>query len=244
VSSYSSARWQTAIGRARRFLADRLDPHSHLGLGLTLRLLLFLGAVWAFSGVLDAVLDNETLVRVDSVVETWFHTHATPTGLAIFTIVTQLGSPVFADALIVIVAFYLWRVREWLLLWSWLAATVGGKALDLLLKNTIHRSRPQYAAAYLTGDSYSFPSGHTVNATICYLFLAYIVVVRSGASSRAGKVAFLAAGAIIVAVAVSRVYLGKHYPSDVIGGFAAGLAWLSLCGVTHSILTPSARRKA
>jgi undecaprenyl-diphosphatase len=232
------------LGRAKRFLADRLDPQSHLGLGLTLRLLLFLGAVWAFSGLLDAVLDNDTLVRIDVVVEAWFHAHSSKIGIAIFTVVTQLGSPVFADVLIVLVGIYLWRVRDWLLLWTWLAAAAGGKAVDLLLKNTVHRSRPQYAAAYLAGDSYSFPSGHAMNATICYLFLAYVIVMRSNGSSRVRSVAFLVAAVLIVVVAVSRVYLGKHYPSDVIGGIAAGLAWLSLCGVTHSIVTHARIPKA
>lgn len=225
------------IGRTKRFVVNRLDPHSHLGLGLTLRLLLFLLAVWAFSGLLDAVLDNETLVRTDRTVERWFHAHTTPTGVAIFSVVTQLGSAVFADVLIVVVAIYLWRVREWLLLWTWLAAAAGGKAVDLVLKNTIHRSRPEYAAAYLTSESYSFPSGHAMNATICYLFLAYIIAVQPNVSGRARRIAFTAAGVIIVVVAVSRVYLGKHYPSDVLGGFVAGLAWLSLCGVSHSILS-------
>lgn len=200
--------------------------------------------MWAFGGLLDGVLDNDTLVRIDRVVAAWFHARTTSAGIAIFTILTQLGSPVFADVLIVIVAIYLWRVREWLLLWTWLAAAAGGKGVDLLLKNTVHRSRPQYAAAYLTGDSYSFPSGHAMNATICYLFLAYILVARSNDSTRVRRIAFTTAVAIIVVVALSRVYLGKHYPSDVIGGIAAGLAWLSLWGVTHSIVSHRRMPKA
>lgn len=232
---FDSPRWQSTIGRTRRFVSDRLDPHSHLGLGLTLRLLLFVGAIWLLSGLLDAVLDNETLVRVDRVVEDWFHLHATAAGLAVFSVVTQLGSPV-ANVLIAVVAIYLWRVREWLLLWTWLAATLGGKVIEFVLKDTVHRTRPQYAAAYLNGRSYSFPSGHTMGATICYLFIAYIIARRPHASRTIARVAFAAAMIIIVAVAFSRLYLGVHYPSDVAGGFAAGLAWLSLCGVTRTVL--------
>lgn len=237
----ASRRLQRAIVDARQFVAARLDRRSHLGLGLTMRLLLFSGAVWAFSGLLDAVLDNETLVRIDRVVEAWFHVHATATGLGIFNVVTQLGSPV-ANTLIAVVALYLWRARERLLLWTWLAATLGGKVIEFVLKDTVHRTRPQYAAAYLNGQSYSFPSGHTMGATICYLFIAYIVARRPDVSRTARRLAFTAAALIIAAVAFSRLYLGVHYPSDVAGGFAAGLAWLSLCGVTREIVTH--RRRA
>jgi undecaprenyl-diphosphatase len=126
-------------------------------------------------------------------------------------------------------------VREWLLLWTWLAATLGGKVVEFVLKDTVHRTRPQYAAAYLNGRSYSFPSGHTMGSTICYLFIAYIIARRSSAAMT-GRIAFAVAALIIVAVAFSRLYLGVHYPSDVAGGFAAGLAWLSLCGVTRSLV--------
>jgi membrane-associated phospholipid phosphatase len=231
-------RWRRFAADTKRFVAARLDPRSHLGLGLTLRLLLFILAVWALGGLLDAVLDNETLVRIDRVVEAWFHVHATAGGLAFFNAVTQLGSPV-ANVLIAVVALYLWRVREWLLLWTWLAATLGGKVIEFVLKDTVHRTRPQYAAAYLNGQSYSFPSGHTMGATICYFFIAYIVATRSHVSRVVGRIAFIAAGIIVVAVAFSRLYLGVHYPSDVAGGFAAGLAWLSLCGVTRRIVHQS-----
>lgn len=226
---------QSGIALTKRFIADRLDPRSHLGLGLTLRLLLFLAAVWTFSGLLDAVLDREWLVRLDLAVESWFHTHATATGLAIFNVVTQLGSPV-ANVLIPIVAIYLWRVRKRLLLWTWLAATLGGKVIEFVLKDSVHRSRPQYAAAYLNGRSYSFPSGHTMGSTICYLFIAYIIAQRPQTAPAARRVAFGAAMAIIILVAFSRLYLGVHYPSDVAGGFAAGVAWLSLCGVTRHLV--------
>lgn len=231
----SSGRWRRGVGYTKQFIAERLDPKSHLGLGLTLRLLLFVAAVWAFSGLLDAVLDNETLVRIDRIVEAWFHVHATATGLAIFDVVTQLGSPV-ANALIAVVAIYLLVMRDWLLLWTWLAATLGGKVIEFALKDTVHRTRPQYAAAYLHGHSYSFPSGHAMTSTICYLFIAYIIARRPHVSSAVGKLAFISAGVIIVAVAFSRLYLGVHYPSDVAGGLAAGLAWLSLCGVTRQIV--------
>jgi undecaprenyl-diphosphatase len=218
--------------RARAFLAARFDPKSQLGLGLTASFVIFALAVWALSGLLDAVLDNETLVRIDFSVASWFHAHATATGLAIFNAITQLGSPVVV-VIVIVVALYLWRRREMLLLWNWLGANLGGKALQYVLKNTVHRSRPQYGATYLNGHSYSFPSGHTMSATVCYLLLAYLIASRVNARSRRRWLAFGIAAAIVVAVGLSRLYLGVHYPSDVLGGVAASVAWLAVCGATR-----------
>lgn len=221
--------------RVRDFIAARFDPRSHTGLGLTLRLVAFALAVWVFSGLLDAVLDNETIARVDRIVESWFHVHSTPTGLAIFDVVTQLGSPV-VDVVIGVVALFLLYRREYPLLVTWLFANLGGKVIEYVIKNTVHRTRPQYAAEFLHGVSYSFPSGHTMGSTICYLMLAYIVGAWPGATSRRRWIAFVIASALISAIAFSRVYLGVHYPSDVAGGFAAGMAWLTACGATRHLV--------
>ena len=79
--------------RARQFVVARFDPKSELGLGLTVSVVILGLALWAFSGLLDAVLDNETLVRADLKVASWLHAHATTTGLSIFNVVTQFGSP-------------------------------------------------------------------------------------------------------------------------------------------------------
>src|SRR5690349_6954267 len=74
--------------RARDFIAAGVDPRSHTGLGLTLRLAGFALAVWVFSDLLDAVLDNATIARLDRIVESWFHIHSTPAGLEAFDVVT------------------------------------------------------------------------------------------------------------------------------------------------------------
>ena len=222
--------------RIWQFLRDRFDPRSHLGLGLTVRLVLFVLAIWAFSGLLDAVLDNRTLVRVDRSVETWFHTHATPVGLKIFSIVTQLGSPV-VNVLIGVVALFLVYKRQYPLLITWLAANLGGKILEFIIKNTVHRTRPAFGAEFLRTVSYSFPSGHTMGSTICYLMLAYMIAMRPGASRNLRYVAYALAILVVCTVAFSRLYLQVHYPTDVMGGFAAGFAWLAACGVTRHLFT-------
>ena len=226
---------RSVLRRVRDFVAARFDPRSHTGLGLTLRLAGFALAIWVFRGLLDAVLDNETVVRLDRIVESWFHVHSTAAGLAVFHVVTQLGSPV-VDVVIGAVALFLLYRREYPLLVTWLVANLGGKVIEYVIKNSVHRTRPQYAAEFLNGVSYSFPSGHTMGSTICYLMLAYIVGAWPGTTPRRRWLAFVVAAVVICTVAFSRIYLGVHYPSDVAGGFAAGMAWLTACGATRHLV--------
>ena len=232
VPNEQSPAWR----RVWQFILARFDTRSHLGLGLTVRLVLFVLAIWAFSGLLDAVLDNRALVAIDRAVETWFHAHATPAGLETFNIITQLGSPV-VNVLIGVVAIYLLFKRQYPLLITWLAANLGGKIIEFIIKNTVHRSRPTFSAEFLRTVSYSFPSGHTMGSTICYLMLAYMVATRPGASTNARYIAYAVAIGLIVIVAFSRLYLQVHYPTDVMGGFAAGFAWLAACGATRHLFT-------
>jgi undecaprenyl-diphosphatase len=218
--------------RGRRFLAARFDRNSQLGIGLTISVVVCALAIWALSGLLDAILDQDALVRWDAIIERWFHVHATPTGLTIFNALTQLGSPA-VTVVTVVVALYLLRARAVLLLWTWLGAILGGLVVEHVLKATVHRSRPQYAAAFLHGQSYSFPSGHTMESTICYLLLAFLIASYPGTTARVRRWAWVLAIALICVVGFSRLYLGVHYPSDVVGGLLAGLGWLTICGAAR-----------
>jgi membrane-associated phospholipid phosphatase len=235
---------KSRIDRAKQFVAARFDPRSHVGLGLTTSLVICALAIWAFSGLLDAVLDNAWLVRLDARAAEWFHVHATPTGLRVFDVITQLGSPV-VDVLIAIVAIVLWRRKETLFLWTWFAATLGGKAIEHVLKITVHRTRPQFGNLYLLqSHSYSFPSGHAMGASVCYLMLAYLLASRERTKRSVAVALFAGAAALILLVAFSRLYLGVHYPSDVLGGIAAGVGWLTVCGATRRIVAGRRRTSA
>jgi membrane-associated phospholipid phosphatase len=218
-------RWWSDV---RRFLAARLDRGSELGLRLTVSVLLLAAGIWAFSGLLEEVLDAESLVRWDISANAWFHKHADGATLRFFNGVTQLGSPVFW-VMVMLVAVWLVSRHERLLLWAWLAANFGGLVLQLVLKMTVHRSRPLFASTYLRGTSYSFPSGHTMNATIGYVMLAHVLITVFNLRGERRTAAYLLAGVIVLAVALSRLVLSVHFPSDVVGGLLAGGAWLAAC---------------
>jgi len=223
------------MARLRRFLAARFDLKSQLGIGLTTSVVACALAIWAMSGLLDAILDNDSLVRWDAIVNNWFHGHATAAGLRFFDALTQLGS--YGVAVVVaVVAFLLWRAHARLLFWLWLGANAGGSIVEYVLKTSVHRSRPQYAAVYIHGHSYSFPSGHTMASTICYLLLAWLIASYPASRTMTKRVTWTLAVLLVAGIAFSRLYLGVHYPSDVLGGFAAGMGWLAMCAATRRLL--------
>lgn len=218
-------RWWRSLAA---FVAARLNPHSALGLWLTLDVLLFAGAAWGFGGLLEEVLDREGLVRWDIGVERWLRAHASPVGDRVFRAITVLGSPVPWIVVAAVALWLLWR-RKGFLLVTLLAGAGGGKLLELALKATIQRRRPSEAAELLSGNTFSFPSGHTMHATVCYALVAFVLATALRWPVRVRARWYTAVGCVALAVAFSRLYLGMHFPSDVIGGLIAGVAWVVLC---------------
>jgi len=220
-----------------RFLAARLDPDAYLGLHFTVGLIVIVLGLWLFGGVLEEVLDNDALVRWDMTASGWVHSTTTPAGIRVFEFFTNIGSPV-AMAIIAVIGVVVTFVRKHRrLALAWVAAVGGGAIVDGVLKAMIHRTRPQYAAAFLHGTSYSFPSGHAMGSMIGYGFVAYAIVLTGEWAGWHRQAVFSAAGLMTLLVGVSRVYIGVHYPSDVVGGWAAGLVWLTVCITGYQVVS-------
>jgi undecaprenyl-diphosphatase len=111
---------------------------------------------------------------------------------------------------------------------GWLAALAGSQLLAWALKHAIHRQRPIFEIAYANEPSFSFPSSHVLAALVGYGMIAYFVVGLTTSRFWRTVVIVLAALAV-VAVGYSRLYLGLHFFSDVVGGIAAGAVWLATC---------------
>jgi undecaprenyl-diphosphatase len=107
----------------------------------------------------------------------------------------------------------------------------GGLALNVLFKHAFERARPHFDHAPVALETYSFPSGHTAAATVFYGVLAAFLVSRTH-DKRLRAALVIGAIAAVVLVAFTRVYLGAHYPSDVVAAAAASTAWLTLCLAT------------
>jgi membrane-associated phospholipid phosphatase len=184
-------------------------------------------AIWAFSTLFEDVWEREALVRWDAAAADWAHLHSTPGGDRFFRGLTQLGSSTFILLMAAAIAPALWRQR--VLFVGWIAAFAGGVGLEYLFKAIMQRPRPAFAAAVIHKTSYSFPSGHAMASIVGYVMLAYLVVRLAGLHGWQRVLVYAAAGMLIAAIGLSRIYLGAHYPSDVLAGYAAGGAWVAVC---------------
>jgi len=215
--------------RARSFVAARFARGEYLGLHLTIGLALSLAGLWLFAGITEDVIHHDPLTQFDVTLLDWLHAHATPAGYTIFRAISFLGSSVAMTALGLGVAILLGARRQWVVLGGWVAAFAGGGLLNQVLKLMIQRPRPPYAAAFVQDSSWSFPSGHAMSSLIGYGMLAYLLVVLWVHRRSMQTVIVLGAAVLIVAIGLSRLYLGVHYFSDVVGGYAAGVLWLAAC---------------
>lgn len=180
-----------------------------------------------FGTLTEDVIARSRLTQADAALAAAFRAHATPAGDALWSAVSVFGSAPAIALVTLAVALWLAVRRDWSDGAGWLAAVAGGSALDATLKILIHRPRPP-SAALLHVAGFSFPSGHAMSSLVCYGLLAYLVWGR--AASPGPRIAAVAAAAcLVVGIGFSRLCLGAHYLSDVVGGYAAGAVWLALC---------------
>lgn len=150
-------------------------------------------------------------------------------------LITQFGSHAVIGAASAIAAWQLTRKGKTRDAWTVVLNTAGAMALNTSLKAVFQRQRPQERARHIRlPRSHSFPSGHSLLSAATYpIVMHHLVQSRSTSVLLAGQAV---AGALIVSVGFSRVYFGVHFPSDVFGGFAAGLGWLGLTSLTHTMI--------
>jgi membrane protein DedA with SNARE-associated domain/membrane-associated phospholipid phosphatase len=223
------ARFRDRHPRVARFIAARFVRGEYLGLHLTVGFLLSLAALWLFAGVTEDVVHHDPLTRFDLTVTRLFRAHATPLGDKTFSLVSALGSPV---AMAIVAAggiLLLLARRNWVVLAAWIAAFGGAGLLTTVLKTLIQRPRPAEAARFLYGTTFSFPSGHALGSLVGYGMLAYVIGASLKESQRGRWHIMLATALIVIAIGISRLYLGVHYFSDVVAGYAVGILWLSVC---------------
>jgi membrane-associated phospholipid phosphatase len=180
-----------------------------------------------------------------------------PAGVSIFNDITEFGSYFWIRRLAAIVALALVAVsvclvilrrksirlpvRCTMLVMTWILVMAVGEMLNMGLKEYVKRARPPYhAAAHTSG--YSFPSGHSMAAFIAYGMLAYILI-QLIPRGRGRRAAVGALAGLVLLIGFSRMFLGAHWLSDVIGGFAAGACWLGLC-ITAIEIIPGMSRAA
>ncbi|WP_035374871.1 phosphatase PAP2 family protein [Pseudoduganella violaceinigra] len=213
-------------------MRDTIRLPLHLLAGLSL-LITAAGLFQAIAGA--AVGPGARLAALDVGVAQWLHARACEPLTTLLLAVSHLHSVAGIAFLSLLFAWHLWRrqARYWLL--TLLLAVPPGMVLNVLLKHSYQRVRPTFTDPLLSLPTYSFPSGHTLAATVFYGVLACYLWTRA---RNAAQHAALAGGAVLMVmlVAFSRMYLGVHYLTDVVAAVAEGLAWLAICVTAVSSL--------
>ncbi|HEX5271420.1 MAG TPA: phosphatase PAP2 family protein [Gemmataceae bacterium] len=216
--------------RVRGFLARRLSSEEYLGLHLTIGLLVCLILVGVFGVLAHSVVGERALTAFDERVGLALEAHRehSPRLRHALIVFTEIGSWEAMAGLTVLVALGLLMRRRRLLALVWLLAMIATAVLNLGLKSAFGRDRPAFHDSFIHETTHSFPSGHSMGAVIAYGMLTYFLWLVLAA--RHEKVAVVVLAALLaLTIGFSRIYLGAHYFSDVVGGFIVGGAWLSVC---------------
>lgn len=198
-------------------------------------LLIALVATGSFLGILEDLLTGDPLVQADQWVYHLLQGLRTPLADHLLIAVTELGDSAVNSAIVVSLLSVLLLRRQFFAAGFWLFSIGGGAGLVQLLKWSLQRPRP--IEIYNGISSWSFPSGHATMSALVYGSLAILVV--RGFNSRWRWFPFATAISLSLLVAFSRVYLGAHWLSDVLGGLSLGWAWVTLLGFFYLSRRPA-----
>jgi len=207
---------------------------------LALGSLLFFGmalavaALFFFAWMADEIMEGDTL-RFDEYIRGFVHQFAFPALSILMQIASFLGSTLFLllFGIGVVIILYLNKHRRGAVIFT--ITTIGSSLLLVSLKLAFRRVRPEPFFDSILPASYSFPSGHSLASFCFYGALATIITVRIE-KLWLKTLVWLAAVILILLIGISRIYLGVHYPSDVLAGFAVGLIWVITIAVGDKLI--------
>lgn len=206
-----------------KWLTARLSLEKPYGLPLTAVLAIAGGFLFGFLGILQDVLFKDPLTRTDNRIANLIPSIRTTEQTRFFSFITSLANIETLAVLILLVGVLLWLRRRRIGAAIFVVVSVGAEASNYVIKHLVSRVRPDKGLSLIREDGYSFPSGHVMGATVVFGLLAYYIyrTTKSGLVKLAIIITFVTT---VFLVALSRIYLGVHYPSDVmasalLGGF-------------------------
>lgn len=207
------------IGRHVRGFWPAVLAFIGLGLGAGALLVLLLAAA---AGTLDLPLAR----AVDEAVLHWFAAYRAAWLDDVMRHITRLGDGIVVVMVVLTSAVFLWLTHHRWSVFLLLGGVIGGQVVNNLLKLVFDRPRPDIVDVATSVQTSSFPSGHAMAAILAYGTVAYLAS-RLEPTPALRRTTWAIAALLVIGIGASRMYLGVHYPSDVIGGFVAGLAWLA-----------------
>jgi len=221
--SWIDRRLSSQLPETWDFIKARFSAGSWYGLNLTMGIVLFVIAIFSFGEIIEDLIDKETLFYLDFRIQELVEGIISPEITRFMVDMTNLGGVYLTVITAGVVTLYLLYRKNWWELFTLFLVAGVGEIILILLKLFFQRPRPmpQMVAAH----GYSFPSNHAFSAMIVYGFLIYI----AWKSIKVGAVKFIISSIsmlLIILIGISRIYLNVHWLTDVLGGYAAGFAWL------------------
>lgn len=222
------------LGRMVETALLEIRERRHLEMAVILWILLVLAALWGFAETADEVMEGDLQQFDEWVVRAMRQPDdpARPVGgtvlLTIARDITALGGFTLLILITLVVLGLLLLQRKKGAAWLVLSATALGMGLSQLLKNLFSRERPDLVPHLVAVSTASFPSGHAMLSAIVYLTLG-VLLARFLVGRRLKVYVLTIAVLLSLLIGISRVYLGVHYPTDVLAGWSAGAAWALLC---------------
>ena len=224
VRTEARRRWERHV----RFLQARLSPTGYMGLHLTIGMVAIILTCWCFNEVAESITEPGRLAAWDDHAAQLFRKQESPPLTLAAKSISLLGSVGFRSIASICAAFFFIR-KGWSDALLGIALTmIGGSLLNIVLKQFFARERPVFENPLVNLTTFAFPSGHTMGATLFYMFLAAIVA-HSLKRRRLRLLAFGCALLVVALIGATRIYLGAHFFTDVLGAIVAGVAWLAFC---------------
>ena len=211
----------------REALRRRLDPDGRYGLRVTLFAVAFLLVAIPFGLLLDQVQRSGSLIRIDTSAARHLHDWIRHSDDLVreLKILTFFGSPLWFYLIVTPAVLWVWRRGHTRLAVFLVVTTLGGGLLDTIVKEAVGRPRPSLVDPVASAHGKSFPSGHAMSSTVAYGSLLLVFLPAIGRRYR--PVVFAGVVVLVLAIGFSRLALGVHYITDVVGGYVLGLAWLA-----------------
>lgn len=187
-------------------------------------------------------LSGEALERYDEQIADYFASLRTPALTSAVIFLTDLGDLyAYITAMILATIFFFYKLRSWKFIFQLLGVLLLSAISNIALKKVFDRARPSEEHLVVI-KTLSYPSGHAMSAMAFYGFLIYLLYqIKMAKWLRIVLTIFFTF--LILAIGLSRIYLGVHFPSDVAGGFIAGLIWVAFCIILFNVVDLMRRQK-
>jgi undecaprenyl-diphosphatase len=198
---------------------------------------------WLLVAIANVFPDKSMIAGLDDSITNWAVLHGNDGADSLFRGISLLGGPLLIALVLIVAAVFAAR-RDWTRLSIVAIACGGGALLNVALKTMFLRARPVDATQFVNAaQAWSFPSGHAMNSLISYGILTCLLI-TSGRLARGTSTALIAFVTVLVAaIGYTRVYLGVHFMSDVVMGYAAGGMWLLVCIIGYRAATRGVGRE-